>query len=73
MDYFPLSVQENLIFVSIDIVNVVLDLKCIRVKYMYMRQLTIIKLILYTIYLYFHKISLEFREVLFGVHIFIKY
>jgi len=38
-------------------VNVVLDLRCIRVKYMYMRQLTIIKLILYTIYLYFHKIS----------------
>ena len=27
LDYFPLSVQGNLIFVYIDIVNVVLDLK----------------------------------------------
>jgi len=26
MDYFPLSIQENLIFVYIDMVNVVLDL-----------------------------------------------
>ena len=33
LDYFPLSVQENFMFVSID-VNVVLDLKCIRLKYM---------------------------------------
>jgi len=29
-----LSVQENLIFVYIDMVNVVLDLKCRRLKYM---------------------------------------
>ena len=34
MDYFPLSVGENLIDVSIDIVNVVLDIECIRLKYM---------------------------------------
>ena len=34
LDYFPLSVQQNLIVVSIDMVNVVLDLKCIRLKYM---------------------------------------
>ena len=31
---FPLSVQENLIFVYIDMVNVVLDLNRIRLKYM---------------------------------------
>ena len=31
---FSLSVQENLIFEYIDMVNVVLDLKCIRLKYM---------------------------------------
>jgi len=30
--YFPLSVQENLICVYIDMVNVVLDLKCIQLK-----------------------------------------
>ena len=35
LGYFPLFVQENLIFASIDIVNVVLDLKWIRFKYMY--------------------------------------
>jgi len=29
-----LSVKKNFIFVYIDIVNVVLDLKCIRLKYM---------------------------------------
>jgi len=29
LDYFPLSVQENLIHVYIDMVNVVLYLKCI--------------------------------------------
>jgi len=34
LDYFPLSVQDNLIFVYIDMVNVVLDIKCIRLKYM---------------------------------------
>jgi len=34
LDYFKLSVQENLIYVSIDMVNVVLDIKCIRLKYM---------------------------------------
>ena len=34
LDYFPLSVQQNLIVVSIDMVNVVLDLKCIRLKLM---------------------------------------
>ena len=33
-DYFPLSVKENMIFVYIDMVNVVLDLKWIRLKYM---------------------------------------
>ena len=27
LDYFPISVRENLIFVYIDMVNVVLDLK----------------------------------------------
>ena len=31
---FSLSVRENLICVYIDMVNVVLDLKCIRLKYM---------------------------------------
>jgi len=30
----PLFVQENFICVYIDMVNVVLDLKCIRLKYM---------------------------------------
>jgi len=34
LDYFTLSVQENLIYVSIDMVNVVLDITCIRLKYM---------------------------------------
>ena len=34
LDYLLLSVQENLIFVYIDIVNVVLDLKWIIIKYM---------------------------------------
>ena len=34
LDYFSLSVQENLISVYIDMVNVVLDLKYIRLKYM---------------------------------------
>jgi len=34
VDYFPLSVQENLMYVSIDMVNVVLDVECIRIKYM---------------------------------------
>jgi len=34
LDYFSLFVRENLIFVYIDMVNVVLDLKCIRLKYM---------------------------------------
>ena len=33
LDYFPLSVQENLIFVYNDIVNVVLDLNCIKLKF----------------------------------------
>ena len=33
MDFFPLSVQENLILVSIDMVNIVLDQKWIRLKY----------------------------------------
>ena len=34
-DYFPLSVQENSrFFVDFDMVNVVLDLKCIRLKNM---------------------------------------
>jgi len=28
-----LSVRENLMFVYIDMVNVVLDLKCVRLKY----------------------------------------
>jgi len=32
-DYFPLSVQENLICVYIDMINVLLDLKCIRLKF----------------------------------------
>ena len=31
---FPLSVQENLICVYIDMVNVVLDIKCTSLKYM---------------------------------------
>jgi len=34
LDYFQLSVQENLTFVYIDMVNVVLDLECIILKYM---------------------------------------
>jgi len=34
LDYFRLSVQENLICVYIDMVNVVLDLKCIILNYM---------------------------------------
>jgi len=34
LDYFPISVQENLVYVSIYMVNVVLDLKCIILKYM---------------------------------------
>ena len=33
LDYFPLSVQENLICVYIDMVNGELDLKCRRLKY----------------------------------------
>jgi len=33
-DHFPLSVHENLSFVSIDMVNVVLDLNCIILKNM---------------------------------------
>jgi len=32
VDYFPLSVQENLIFAYIDMVNGVLGLTCIRLK-----------------------------------------
>ena len=32
--YFSLSVPENLIFVYIDMVNIVLDLNWIRLKYM---------------------------------------
>jgi len=39
LDYFKLSVQENLIYVSIDMVNVVLDIKCIRLKYMLVANL----------------------------------
>jgi len=34
LDHFPLHVQENLSCVYIGMVNVVLDLKCIRLKYM---------------------------------------
>ena len=34
LDYFLLSVQENFNVVYIDMVNVVLDLKCIQLKYM---------------------------------------
>ena len=34
LDYFTLSVQENLIYVSIDMVNVVIYITCIRLKYM---------------------------------------
>jgi len=34
LDHFPLSVQENLMFVSIGMVNVVLDLNCIILKNM---------------------------------------
>ena len=34
LDYFPLSVQEIMICIYIDMVNVVLDLTCIRLKYM---------------------------------------
>ena len=34
LDYFPLSVQENFIFVYIVMVNVFLDLKWLRLKYM---------------------------------------
>ena len=34
LDYFLLSVQENLIVVSIDMVDVVLDIKCIIIKNM---------------------------------------
>jgi len=34
LDYFPLSIQENLIVEYIDTVNVVLYLKCIRSKFM---------------------------------------
>ena len=34
MDYFPLSIQENLIVVYIDMVNVVLDINWIRLKFM---------------------------------------
>ena len=33
LDYFPLSIQENLYFVYLDMVNVVLDIKCIRLKF----------------------------------------
>ena len=35
LNYFPLSVQENLFFVYIDMGNIVLDLKCIRLMYMF--------------------------------------
>jgi len=35
LDYFPLSVQGNLICVYIDMVNVVLDLNNISLKYMF--------------------------------------
>jgi len=35
LDCFPLSVQENLILLSIDMVNVILDIKCIRLKYIW--------------------------------------
>ena len=34
LEYLPLSVQENLICVYIDMVNVVKDINCIRLKYM---------------------------------------
>ena len=34
LDYFPLSVQEIVICIYIDMVNVVLDLTCKRLKYM---------------------------------------
>jgi len=35
LDYFPLSIQENLMCVYIDMVNVVLDLKCINIKFVF--------------------------------------
>ena len=35
LDYFSLSVQENLICVYIDMDIIVLDLKCIRLIYMF--------------------------------------
>ena len=62
-------------------VNVVLDLNCIRLKYMleainynkvwscYLVGSNIHKGRNYNIYPFFHKKSLEFQEVLFGVHI----
>ena len=78
LGYFPLFVQENLIFASIDIVNVVLDPKCIRLKHMletinYNKVDPVFLLGLnfhnYKTYIFFHKKSLEFREILFRVHI----
>jgi len=78
-----LSVQENLIYVSIDMVNVVLDIKCIRLKYI-LETINYNKVHLlcsglnfsqrrnYKINLFFHKKTLEFREVLF-ITGFIKY
>ena len=73
--YFPLSVQENLIFVSIDMVTVVLDVECIRLKYMLqiinynqvdpvIEWAQTVATIKFTFS--FIKYSLEFREVLFG-------
>jgi len=35
LDHFPLSIQEKMFFVYIDMVNVVLDFKCIIIKYMF--------------------------------------
>ena len=75
--YFPLSVQENLIFVSIDMVTVVLDVECIRLKYMLqiinynqvdpvIEWAQTVATIKFTFS--FIKYSLEFREVLFGEH-----
>jgi len=32
LNYFPFSVQDNLIFVFIDMVNDALNLKCVRLK-----------------------------------------
>ena len=84
LGYFPLFVQENLIFASIDIVNVVSDLKWIRLKYMletinynkvdpvFLVGLNFHNGSNYKTYIFFHKKSFNFREVLFGVHIWLN-